>query len=1179
MKKNLKWRCLSPAVRKTLLAMKLSLLLMLVCTLQLSASVSLGQQVSVQSGESSVGSILEDLNHQTGNIFMYNKEDVDDQISIELNMTNGSLEEVLDEICRQTPFKYEIIDEFVVITRKAPVTEPAVEQEKKELKGRITDKEGVPLPGVSVVVKGTNTGVATNIDGEYVINIEDENTVLVFSFVGMVPQEIAYKGNADLNVVLNYDTANLDEVVVTGFQTISKERATGSFDIINKKALDKPSMSLATRLVGTTAGMRSTLDRDGNAKFEIRGQTSFETSSSPLVVVDGFPVKGNFNSINPNEVESVCVLKDAAATSIWGARAANGVIVVTTKKAGKDTPLRVEFSSFLKIGAEYDMDYSNNKPSSAETIEYEQYAFDKWGVRMIGDSDSWSNLCTARTPAVTLLSEHRLGKISDEELQVGLNRLKTLDNRGQIRKYILQRPISQQYNLSLSGSTSRMSNRLSLLYNTSRPAFKGNESKGYMLNYNVSASLAKWIDLDISSMIQYQDNENGGFNGGHITSLAPYEMLVNPDGSHTNISNNYYAPNIERHVPTGSFPYTNWGYNPIDEVNSTSKTSKDLNARIQAGLSIKLFEGLRYSTKIQYELYNNWRKEHYGENSLYVRSMVNRTSSWDRETGEIVANLPKGDILKQDRSESKNYNFRNQLDFSRTFNEVHTLSFLAGTEISQTRRLDFDYSTTYGYNNETLNSAPFPNGTGYPNRIYDWSGYSTQFYYTNAFSDGITRYFSYYGNMGYSYKNRYDISASYRTDASNFISDDPKYRYSPFWSVGAGWVLSEESFMSDVSWVDRLSARATFGYNGNSDNSTSFKPLVSVGNRDAETGDLYVFISSKGNPTLRWEKTGTLNLGIDYSLFKGKLYGKVDMYNKHGKDILTYVSIPSVNGSSQQRMNNAEMLNQGIEFSFGTHQQLTKDLTWNGNLNFSYNRNKVKKLYIASYSGYELTIGYEVEGEDANSLWVYKYAGIQNMGSETSPNMQPVIHGVDGALYQIGDSRSENGLDYLKNAGTRVPPYTLGFSNNFSYKNFDLSFVFTGAFGHKFLRSGFNYQTSSGRNLPNGFLSDVFADGKPLRNTGKIELPYDENDYDYYYWHKNNMDYMVANAWNIRLQEVNLTYQLPKRIISNLNLRRVVAYVQANNLLTLKGTKEDPEFTRGSQRLLPSYTFGFKLDF
>jgi Outer membrane receptor proteins, mostly Fe transport len=466
---------------------------------------------------------------------------------------------------------------------------------------------------VSVVIKGSNIGVATDIDGKYTLKVNNDKTVLVFSFVGMLPQEIVCKANSQQDVTLLFDTEQMDEVVVTGYQTISKERATGSFNIVNKKVLEKPTLSLANRLVGTTAGMQANLDSEGNASFEIRGQTSFETSSSPLVVVDGFPIRGQFNSINPNEVESVCVLKDAAAASIWGARAANGVIVVTTKKAAKGTPLRVEFSTFVKVGAKYDLDYSNNKASSAETVEYEKYAFGKWGSDMIGDTDSWSNLCTPKTPAVTLLSEHRLGYISDQELEDGLNRLKTLDNRDQIRKYMLQRPLSQQYNLAISGSTNRMSNRLSLLYDKSHSAFKGNESKNYMLNHSLSASIAKWLDINISSMVQYSDEEKGGFNSGHISSLAPYEMLANPDGSLIDISKEYYMPNIKRHVPTESFPYARWGYNPIEEVNNTSKNTKSLNARVNAGIDIKLFKGLSYSGKIQYELYNTWNKDQYGE--------------------------------------------------------------------------------------------------------------------------------------------------------------------------------------------------------------------------------------------------------------------------------------------------------------------------------------------------------------------------------------------------------------------------------------------------------------------------------------------------------------------------------------------------------------------------------------
>lgn len=1165
---------------KPLLAMKITLMLIVLNVMQLSASVySQNTKLDLNMTNQSLVEVFKEIRNNSDFTFVYDLEDVETVKTLDIDQRGATVEEILDNCLLNTNLNYEIIDKVVIIKQKEIVAPKPTQQKKKVIVGSVMDGNGNPLPGVSVVIKGSNTGVATDIDGNYTLKVDNENIVLVFSFVGMLPQEIACKGKTEQNVTLLFDTEQMDEVVVTGYQTISKERATGSFNIINKKVLDKPTLSLANRLVGTTAGMQANLDYEGNASFEIRGQTSFETNSSPLVVVDGFPIRGKFNSINPNDVESVCILKDAAAASIWGARAANGVIVVSTKKATKGNPLRVEFSTFVKVGAKYDLDYSNNKPSSAETVEFEKYAFGKWGSSMIGDTDSWSNLCSPRTPAVTLLSEHRLGHISNQELKVGLNNLKKLDNRDQIRKYMLQRPLSQQYNLAISGSTNRMSNRLSLLYDKSHTAFKGNESENYMLNHSLFASITKWLDVNISSMMQYSESENGGFNRGHITSLAPYEMLVNPDGSLIDISNNYYMPNIKRHVPTESFPYADWGYNPIEEVNNTSKNTKSLNARINAGINIKLFKGVSYSGKIQYELFNTWNKDQYGEKTQKVRSYINTSSTWDKETGEITLNVPKGDFLDQDRSEKRSYRLRNQLNFSRSFNEVHHINFIAGTEISQDRSLDYDYARTYGYSNETLNSAPFPNGTGYPNRVYGWMGWSRKFNYTNSFSDGTTRYFSFYSNIAYSYKDKYNVSASYRTDASNFITDDPKYRYSPFWSVGAGWTLSKEAFIEDISWIDRLSVRATFGYNGNSDNSTSFKPLISVGNRDAETGDLSVRVTSKGNPTLRWEKTETLNFGIDYSLFKGKLYGNIDLYNKHGKDILTYVSIPRVTGSDKEKMNNAEMLNQGIELVFGTNQRITKDVSWNGNLNFSYNRNKVKKLYVSSYYASDLTYGAEVEGRDANSMWLYRYAGMQNMGSETSQNIQPVLYGEDDALYPVGEYLNGNGLNFMKNAGTRVAPYTLGLSNSFTYKNFDLSFVFTGVFGHQFLRSGFNYPSSYGRNLPNAQLSQVFANGKPLRGIDAIELPYDENDYDYSSWRTNYMDYMVADAWNVRLREVNLSYQFPKSLIAKLNLNRVVAYAQANDLLTIKGTKEDPRFTRGYSRLLPSYTFGFKLEF
>ncbi|HEU4610121.1 MAG TPA: TonB-dependent receptor, partial [Chitinophagaceae bacterium] len=338
---------------------------------------------------------------------------------------------------------------------------------------------------------------------------------------------------------------------------------------------------------------------------------------------------------------------------------------------------------------------------------------------------------------------------------------------------------------------------------------------------------------------------------------------------------------------------------------------------------------------------------------------------------------------------------------------------------------NFGYPTTYGYNDETLTRGTFPNGPGgtfFP--IKNWLGKNQTFSYTNSFAYTTDRYFSLYGNAAYTYTGKYTLSGSYRTDASNLISEDPKYRYSPFWSVGLGWSLSKESFMLPVSWIDRLYVRATYGFNGNEDRSSSFLPLISLGGTpNTYTNDYTASISNYGNPTLRWEKTGTWNLGIDYTLFRGKLYGKIDVYNKHGKDLLATLSIPAINGTTSQKLNNAEMTNRGVELELGTTLRLSgNDIVWRSNFNFSHNRNVITKLFVAQYSASTLAGGGSaayVEGENANSLWRFVYAGVENK--------QPMIQGPDHTKYDFGAFTPGDGRTYMVNTGTTVAPYTLGF--------------------------------------------------------------------------------------------------------------------------------------------------------
>jgi outer membrane receptor protein involved in Fe transport len=506
----------------------------------------------------------------------------------------------------------------------------------------------------------------------------------------------------------------------------------------------------------------------------------------------------------------------------------------------------------------------------------------------------------------------------------------------------------------------------------------------------------------------------------------------------------------------------------------------------------------------------------------------------------------------------------------------HEVNFLAGAEVNNMVSESFGYPTTYGYNDETLNSGLFPNGPGGTFfQIKNWLGNNQTFAYTNSFSYRTERYFSAFGNGSYTYKRKYTVSGSYRTDASNLITDDPKYRYAPFWSVGGAWQVYKEDFMRGVPWLDRLNLRATYGYNGNVDRSTSFRPLISTnGTPNVYTQEYTATISSFGNPTLRWEKTGTWNAGVDYSLWRGKLSGKIDVYSKHGRDLIAQLSIPAVNGTTSQKLNNAEMTNKGIELELGTILPIRDRISWRGNLNFSYNKNEITNLFVARYPAstlYSGGSGAYVVGEDANSIWRFKYAGIVNE--------QPTVYGADKSTYDFGAFTPGDGRDYMLNMGTTVAPYTLGFLSSLQVYDFNLSFIVTGKFGHVFQRMGFNYPpTWTSRVLPNNKLSEVL-NGDPSKI---VPLPLHDNEPRYYFWDRFHqyLSYLVENASHLRMQELSLGYNLPQPLLSRLHMGRLQVYAQANDLFTLywNNAKEDPEYPLGTMNPQPRVTLGIRAE-
>jgi TonB-linked SusC/RagA family outer membrane protein len=1168
---------------------RFNFLFLFACCLPLSATVySQHAKVSLTLDGVTLEEFFKSINEQTGLYFICPSGLCEGVGTVSIVTLDEELPGVLERVLHKKGLSYKMHDDVIVIVKGAPL----YQQQRvatRPVRGVVHDKENKPLAGVNVVVKGTTVGVATDRDGRFEIVVPaDPSLVLRFSFIGMTTREVTIGEQSNLSITLEFSDEALGEVVVTGYQVISRERATGAFDIIDTRHVDKPTSNIATALVGTVSGVNARLDVNGDPTFEIRGQTRLDaTGNEPLVVVDGFAVERNFRDINPNDVETIHILKDAAAASIWGARAANGVIVITTKRGKRGTGkggVNVELTASLKYAPKIDLAYARSQPSTEEFIEYEKISFNSWSASMVSDTRFSHG---SYSPVQEALLEHYFGYISEQERDKRIEAVKKFDNNEQIKKYILQNPFTRQYNLNVSSANERMNNMLSLMYEKNDAYLKGNDYYKISAGYKTSVHLFPWLTFNFSG--NYIHNLAASNSTG-IPAIAPYEMLVNPDGSRAAIANTYYSPNLERYVPTEKFPYADWTYNPITETESRDITVKTISARVQAGLTFKLIDGLSIDSKVQHENIYTFNRSFYSEESFTVRSAVNQAVTWDVNTDAITLNLPKGGFLDQSRVQTRVWYFRNQLNFQRSFNDKHEVNLVAGSEVSDRVSETFGHPRTYGYNDVTLSVGTFPNGPGGSAtnlQIKNWSGSNQTFSYVNTYSYATDRFFSLYGNAAYTFDGKYTLSGSARTDASNLITDDPAYRYAPFWSAGASWQLAEEAFMQPLEWVDRLNLRVTYGYNGNVDKTTAFRPLVSLGSTpNIYTNERLASISSYGNPTLRWEKTGTLNIGLDYSLFSRQLSGKIDVYNKVSKDLIASMSIPAINGTTSQRLNMGEMLNRGFEVELSTVQTIARNVTWTGNLNFSYNHNKITRLFKSSYQGYELigmsgvTAAYR-EGYNANTLWSYVYAGVFNDGTEESPNWQPKIKGAGTDFYDYGAWPPGDGRDFVVNSGTQVAPWLLGFSNNFKVRDFNFSFILTGKFGHVFRRQGFDYPPMwGGRVLPNSKLGEVLngdpAKISPLPMNGPIESRY-------YFWDRFHqyLDYLVESAAHLRMREIMLSYDAPRALLDKIGVNRCQFYGQVTNAFSIYKNRfnEDPEFPEGSVKPSPNYTLGLKLQF
>lgn len=994
----------------------------------------------------------------------------------------------------------------------------------------------------------------------------------------------------DAQNIQNVDSIpELNEVLVTGYRTISRERAAGSYDIVNSKEIEKRhTLSTSSILDGIVAGMQGQSDGRGGTKFTIRGTGTMYADELPLIVVDGFPLMDipdwqytssaaltALEKINPNDIESITILKDAAAASIWGARASNGVIVIKTK-GGTSNGQRweVRASTQLSFSNKRNVDQLTNMASSENTVKYLRLLSERgWdtstyygGQYNLKEPVSWAEL---------YLYKGQLGMMSKEEVDESLNRLSTLDNRKQIKKYLLQNPMTSQTNASIGYNNGKFQSNFSTQYQYDYGDFIGKENNQFTLNWNNRYNFNKHVVINMGVHLQSAKSKSSVINESDLLKLSPYEMLLDENGNYVSQIGSINPDVINNYFDVSKLTYTNLNYNILQEARNSTIKKANVDYRFQIGLRWNINESLSFNSKFQYEGNRFDEKTTYGEESFFTRWNVDylTPTDWD---GTIIGTsaLPKGEISYKKEGKYESLVFRNDFNYNHIFNNLHNVNAIFGNEISKYQR--HLWNLPYKYAGTTPESDYYGSLAGYEDQIIGLPENGKQ-YLLESWENN--RFVSFYGNASYTYDNRYTFTTSARSDASNMIVSKPKYRWSPFWSIGVMWNLTGENFLKDNNFWDLLKLRLTYGKTGNTSSYSSARVTVSSSSSMDAATSLYPYkISDYGNHTLRWEKTATTNIGVDFSILNHRIWGSFDYYKKYGDDLLGRTDMPTVTGMSEQILNNAHIVNSGIEVSLHGRTKIAK-FHLGADLTYSYNKNKISKMnwQLSDLSSY-LNTSY-AEGYAMYPIFTFKYAGLSEDGV-------PQVKDIDGNTLRIDDRSlfygDPNKLMFYQ--GTKIAPHSLGVQLRCSYSNFEISTLFSGRFGNKVQMPTFDFVT------PTGY-SKIFVNAQvneALNGTSAIPIPdvtSSESNIDgwsYMFWNTYAafMNTSVEDGSYIYCKEIVLNYNFPKLLTSKLNLKDAGLFIKVENVGLLWSANSNhwhPEYLPGIS-CAPTTTWQFGIN-
>lgn len=1018
-----KQECLSvcKTVRLKMLfrTMKLTTLLIILSVFYVSAGVySQNTKFNFRMTERTVKDVLVEIEENSQFHFLYNDEFADLNRRITIHADDSGIEEILDQIFANSEITWKVMDNNLIVLTPGNISV----NQSGVVKGTIVDAStGISLVGVNIFIKGTTKGTVTDIDGNYTLKVEGENPVLVFSFIGYKMLEMEYSGQQELNIRMESSVSDIDEVVVVGYGTQKKASVTGAIARYEAESLnERPIQRIDQALVGQMAGVhvKQTSGMPGaGLSIQVRGTGSISANNEPLYVIDGFPLEvssqnssgsyetGNpLDNLNPNDIESVQVLKDASASAIYGSRASNGVVLITTKKGETGKP-KISFNYYTGWNEENrQVDMLNGEEwidRAVEVMNYNYLSGDKTGVQGRSVTDDYDT-------RVAKIGSFNREMIPDPRwLEDGHPGITYVDWQDEI----FRKGWVSNYQLSASGGNNVVKYFVSADYLDQEGFVLGVDYKRYAARANVEVTVSDKLTVGINLAPSYSKKNDPGVEGKdnqfHIAVGMP--PLVETE--------------VGLYANTGNNPSYTWGNNrnsPVAVLENTTGLTKSFRTLATLYGDYEIIRGLH--ARVTLNLDNTDQRYKY-----YRPAWVSGTSPTTRTASGRYTGFNKQTFVNE-----------NTLSYDRTFAEKHNLSAVAGFSYNEN---SVDAYRIYG-------AGGF--GTDYITTLNDANDINASDTYTTETKNKLI---SYFGRVNYSYLDRYLLTASIRRDGSSRFGKNEKWGVFP--AVSLGWRISEEKFLGDVSWLSSLKLRASWGISGNNGLGGDYEHIALLQSADYSFGgNQAVGMASENiaNRDLSWEESETWNFGLDFGVLDNRLYGSFEYYRKTNTDLLLDINVPAATGFSTALTNIGEVFNQGWELELNS-RNITGKLNWTTSFNLSYNENEVKHLgpNDSPILGGDFDINHNIlkVGEPMYSIYVVQQDGILSQedidngaaryGNQVAGDPKYVDAHPDGVI--TPDDRVI--------CGHPNPDYVWGITNTFQYKGFDLSIFIQGQHGGK----------------------------------------------------------------------------------------------------------------------------------